>query len=88
MSLEDQIEFEFDVKKINWDHFFKNFAWGVRIFVCKFPYRMNSDGLRRYKWIQVASYMVQGVFYYMLISLSMKLFNWLSFVLPETVENQ
>lgn len=84
MSLEDRNEFEFDVTKINWDNFFKNFAWGVRIFVCKFPHMMNSNGLRRYKWIQIASLMVQGIFYYILICLSMSLFNWLSFSLTET----
>lgn len=88
MSLEDRIEFEFDVKKINWDNFFKNFAWGVRIFVCKFPNMINTDGLIRYRWIQAASLMVQGAFYYILISSSMALFNWLSFSLPEILENK
>lgn len=86
MSLEDQIEFDFNVKKLDWDIFFKNFAWGVRIFVCKFPHKINPDGLRRFRWIKVASYMVQGIFYYILICLSMALFNLLSFTVPEIVE--
>lgn len=48
MSPKDKDIFIFDLRKLNWDEYFKSFYLGVRVYLLKDPLSTMSQARKRY----------------------------------------